>query len=57
MSCYGIPSVIATIKSNSAYNESIIAYFANNAGTYITDASQFVYFLASKQFLKIGKSK
>jgi hypothetical protein len=47
ISCYGIPSVIQTIKSISASTASRIASAANGGGTYITDAVQPVSFLAS----------
>lgn len=51
ISCWGIPSVIQTIKSISASTASRIASAANGGGTYITDAEQPVDFLASPQFL------
>lgn len=41
----------------SASIASIIASLANKAGTKITEASQFVCFFASLQFLKTGRFK
>jgi len=57
ISCYGIPSVIATINSISASIASIIAYLQPRAGTKITVALQLVSLLASKQSLKTGTPK
>lgn len=47
ISCWGIPSVMATINSISALIASNIASFANRGGTYITVASQPVLSFAS----------
>ena len=46
-----------TINSISALIASIIAAAANAGGTYITDASHDVTFLASKQSLNTGRPK
>ncbi len=54
ISCYGMPSVMATIRPISASMASIIAYLQPRAGTKITVASQLVSFFASKQSLKTG---
>lgn len=57
MSRAGIPSVIHTINSISASTASNIASAANGGGTYITVASQSVYFFASLTEPNTGKSK
>lgn len=54
MSCWGIPSVMATMRPISASIASRIAYLQPKAGTNITVASQPVSLLASKQSLKTG---
>lgn len=57
MSSAGIPSVMQTISSISAAIASSIASAACGAGTYITEASQSVYFFASSTVPKIGRLK
>lgn len=57
MSCWGIPSVMQTIKSNSASSASIIALAAKGGGTYITDALALASALASATELKTGSPK
>lgn len=57
ISCCGIPSVITTTKSSSAYTASRIASAAPGGGTYITEAVHPVYFFAYRQFLKTGNPK
>lgn len=57
MSCWGIPSVMHTIKSNSASSASITALAAKGGGTYITVALALASTLASATELKTGSPK
>ena len=52
-----LPSVITTARGISASIASSIAYAAVGGGTYITVASQLVYFLAYLQSLKTGRPR
>jgi hypothetical protein len=57
MSRAGIPSVMHTINSTSDSTASNIASAAKGGGTYITEASQSVAFLASLTVPNTGNPK
>ena len=57
MSCWGIPSVIATISGISLSTASRIALAAKGGGTYITVASGCTPVTASATVLYTGKPK